>query len=197
MLCKLVLTEPDVLVLDEPTNHLDIASRQMLEEALLGYNGAIIAVSHDRYFLDRVAESLLVLGADAAGGRRIGAAEMILSAAAGTDGVYSTYAQKTQQQKQTLEKDKIAAKRKHESAGAALPKAKTPEHLRPFNKYTPEQIEEMVAEMELEIEEMQHQFGDEAIYQNHRLLKQLQADFEAKKKQLELLYEAWEHRMSS
>ena len=194
MLCKLVLSEPDVLILDEPTNHLDIASRQMLEEALLDYNGAIITVSHDRYFLDRVAERLLVLGADAAGGRKIGDAEIILAAAAGVDGVYSTYAQKVQQQKRSLEKEKLAAKRKSQGSGAA-PKTKTPQHLRSFNKYTPERIEEMVAEMELEIEEMQHQFGDEAVYQNHQLLSQLQADLEAKKKQLAVLYEAWERRM--
>ena len=194
MLCKLVLGEPDVLILDEPTNHLDIASRQTLEEALLDYNGAIIAVSHDRYFLDRVAESLLVLGADAAGLRKTGSAEMILATATDESGVYSTYAQKIKEQKQVLEKEKITAKRK--SAPSSEPKAKTPKHLRPFNKYTPEKIEEMVGEMELEIEEMQHQFGDEKIYQNHELMRQLQADFEAKKKQLDLLYEAWEHRLS-
>ncbi len=194
MLCKLVLGEPDVLILDEPTNHLDIASRGMLEEALLAYNGAIIAVSHDRYFLNRVAEKLLVLGADAAGLRETGSAEMILPAA-DADGVYSTYAHKIQQQKQQLEKEKIASKRKSQPGGAAGVKPKTPEHLRRFNKYSPEQIEEMVAEMELEIEEMQHQFGDEAIYQNHQLLGQLQVDFEAKKKQLEVLYEAWERKM--
>lgn len=195
MLCKLVLTEPDVLILDEPTNHLDIASRQTLEEALLGYNGAIIAVSHDRYFLDRVAESLLVLGADPTGARQTGHADLIETAAAGSEGVYSTYAQKVQQQKQQAEREKIEAKRHSQSSATAAPKAKTPEHLRPFNKYTPEQIEEMVTEMELEVEEMQHRFGDETVYQNHEKLSQLQADFDAKKKELELLYEAWEHRM--
>ncbi len=193
MLLKLVLAEPDVLVLDEPTNHLDIASRQMLEEALLAYNGTIIAVSHDRYFLDRIAQRLLVLGADGTGRRQIGSATMV-TPAAGAAGVYSTYAQQAQQQKQQLEKEKIAAKRKAQPAAAA-PKTKTPEHLKEFNKYTPEQLEEMVQEMELEIEEMQHQFGDETIYQNHELLGQLQADFEAKKKRLKLLYEAWERKI--
>lgn len=195
MLCKLVLSEPDVLILDEPTNHLDIPSRGMLEAALDDFNGAVVAVSHDRYFLDRVADRLLVLGADATGRRRIGTAQMILSAAAGTDGVYSTYAQKVQEQKQAQEKEKIEAKRK--SQPAAGMKTKTPEHLRPFNKYSPEQIEEMVTEAELEIDEMQHQFGDEAVYQNHQRLRQLQADFEAKKKRLDLLYEAWEHRVNA
>ena len=187
MLCKLVLTEPNVLILDEPTNHLDIASRQTLEKALADFNGTIIAVSHDRYFLDRVAESLLVLGA--------GDAEMILSIAPGTDGVYSTYAQKTQQRKQLLEKEKIEAKRKTQSSQTATLKTKTPDHLRPFNKYSPEQIEEMALEMALQIEEMRHRFGDEVIYQNHQLLKQLQADLKGKIKHLNLLYEVWEYRI--
>ena len=44
------------------------------------------------------------------------------------------------------------------------------------------------------IEQMQHRFGDEEVYQNHILLTQLQADFEAEKEKLNLLYEAWEHR---
>src|SRR5438093_11292430 len=61
-LARLLLTRPNVLVLDEPTNHLDIASRAALEEALDEYPGTLIVVSHDRYFLDRVATTLLVLG---------------------------------------------------------------------------------------------------------------------------------------
>lgn len=52
-LAKLLLEEPDVLILDEPTNHLDFQTLQWLEEFLLGYKGAVLIVSHDRYFLDR------------------------------------------------------------------------------------------------------------------------------------------------
>jgi ATP-binding cassette, subfamily F, member 3 len=50
-----------VLVLDEPTNHLDIPSREALEEALSAYEGTIVTISHDRYFLDRVATQILAL----------------------------------------------------------------------------------------------------------------------------------------
>jgi len=60
-LCRLLLREPDVLLLDEPTNHLDAESVQWLEEHLRQYKGTIIAVTHDRYFLDNVAGWILEL----------------------------------------------------------------------------------------------------------------------------------------
>ena len=55
-LCKLLLSKPDLLLLDEPTNHLDAESVLWLEQHLAGYAGAVIAVTHDRYFLDNVAQ---------------------------------------------------------------------------------------------------------------------------------------------
>ena len=60
-LAKLIYSGVNVLVLDEPTNHLDIPSREALEEALAAYEGTIITISHDRYFLDRVATQILAL----------------------------------------------------------------------------------------------------------------------------------------
>jgi ATP-binding cassette subfamily F protein 3 len=60
-LAKLIYSRVNVLVLDEPTNHLDIPSREALEEALDAYEGTIITISHDRYFLDRVATQILAL----------------------------------------------------------------------------------------------------------------------------------------
>jgi len=60
-LCKLLLTQPDLLLLDEPTNHLDAESVQWLEGHLANYPGAVLAVTHDRYFLDNVAQWILEL----------------------------------------------------------------------------------------------------------------------------------------
>jgi len=60
-LCKLLLEKPDLLLLDEPTNHLDAESVQWLEQHLASYAGAVLAVTHDRYFLDNVAEWILEL----------------------------------------------------------------------------------------------------------------------------------------
>ncbi|MDD3861091.1 MAG: energy-dependent translational throttle protein EttA [Bacteroidales bacterium] len=60
-LCRLLLSEPDILLLDEPTNHLDAESIQWLEQHLQQYKGTVIAVTHDRYFLDNVAGWILEL----------------------------------------------------------------------------------------------------------------------------------------
>ncbi len=60
-LCRLLLTEPDILLLDEPTNHLDAESVEWLEAHLQQYKGTVIAVTHDRYFLDHVAGWILEL----------------------------------------------------------------------------------------------------------------------------------------
>src|SRR5437899_3023278 len=60
-LCKLLLSKPDLLLLDEPTNHLDAESVLWLEQHLSQYQGAVLAVTHDRYFLDNLAEWILEL----------------------------------------------------------------------------------------------------------------------------------------
>ena len=60
-LCRLMIQEPDILLLDEPTNHLDAESVQWLEQHLQHYKGTVIAVTHDRYFLDNVAGWILEL----------------------------------------------------------------------------------------------------------------------------------------
>jgi ATP-binding cassette subfamily F protein 3 len=61
LLAKLILQQPDVLMLDEPTNHLDLPSIEWLEKYLQSYNGAVIIVSHDRYFLDRMVNKIVEL----------------------------------------------------------------------------------------------------------------------------------------
>src|SRR6186997_2999700 len=78
-LCKLLLQKPDLLLLDEPTNHLDAESVLWLEQHLASYHGAVLAVTHDRYFLDNVAQWI---------------AEVDRGRAYPYEGNYSTYLQK-------------------------------------------------------------------------------------------------------
>lgn len=59
-LARLIMQEHDVLILDEPTNHLDLPSREQLEQALIDYEGTLLVVSHDRYFVERICDKLLV-----------------------------------------------------------------------------------------------------------------------------------------
>jgi ATP-binding cassette ChvD family protein len=80
-LCKLLLEQPDLLLLDEPTNHLDAESVQWLEQHLAQYQGTVVAITHDRYFLDNVAGWIMELDR----GRAIG-----------YEGNYSTYLEKKQ-----------------------------------------------------------------------------------------------------
>lgn len=60
-LAKFMLTQGTLLVLDEPTNHLDIPSKETLEQAIRTFEGAVIAVSHDRYFLRRIATRVITI----------------------------------------------------------------------------------------------------------------------------------------
>ncbi|OEV08470.1 energy-dependent translational throttle protein EttA [Streptomyces nanshensis] len=96
-LCKLLLEQPDLLLLDEPTNHLDAESVQWLEQHLAQYPGTVVAITHDRYFLDNVAGWIMELDR----GRAIG-----------YEGNYSTYLEKKQSRlKVEGQKDAKRAKR--------------------------------------------------------------------------------------
>ncbi len=96
-LCKLLLSRPDLLLLDEPTNHLDAESVQWLEQHLAAYHGAVLAVTHDRYFLDNVAQWI---------------AEVDRGRLYPYEGNYSTYLEKKQERLQVQgKKDAKLARR--------------------------------------------------------------------------------------
>ncbi|EMD26084.1 energy-dependent translational throttle protein EttA [Amycolatopsis thailandensis] len=96
-LCKLLLSAPDLLLLDEPTNHLDAESVLWLEQFLANYAGAVLAVTHDRYFLDNVAQWIMELDR----GRVVG-----------YEGNYSTYLEKKRERLEVQgKKDAKLAKR--------------------------------------------------------------------------------------
>jgi len=141
-LCKLLLQGPDLLLLDEPTNHLDAESVQWLEQFLSSYDGAVLAVTHDRYFLDNVAQWI----AEVDRGRLIP-----------YEGNYSTYLEKKGERLQVEgRKDAKLAKRLKEElawvrSGAKARQAKSRARLQRY--------EEMAAEADrtrkLDFEEIQ------------------------------------------
>jgi ATP-binding cassette ChvD family protein len=141
-LCQLLLSKPDLLLLDEPTNHLDAESVQWLEQHLAAYPGAILAVTHDRYFLDNVAEWIL---------------ELDRGRAYPYEGNYSTYLEKKAERLAVQgRKDAKLQKRLEEElawvrSGAKARQAK--------NKARLQRYEEMAAEAEktrkLDFEEIQ------------------------------------------
>lgn len=191
MLCRLVLTKPDILILDEPTNHLDIASREMLEQSLSRYNGAIVVVSHDRYFLDRIVDRLLVVGTDPLGQRCDGRTEFVAGRPA-----YSHYAALLQKrrevQAQSPAKRKAPTKtirRKGNDRSTA-----TPPELKRFNKFTVAQIEERIMATEETIADLKERFGAQEVYRNPDLLRTLQDEFKGQSAELKDLYRAYERR---
>lgn len=193
MLCKLVLAEPDVLVMDEPTNHLDIAGRETLEAALSDYTGTMIVVSHDRYFLDRIVDRLIVVGVDEFGNRCLGRTDFV-----NIKPVYSYYSslvRECEKVRQQELKSSTSKGRKSRSARAKNKgRTKTPDELKRFNKYSAEQIEEMIAALEKELTEIRERFGDATIYKNPEQFAELQRIYDDKTAELDLLYQAYEHR---
>jgi ATP-binding cassette subfamily F protein 3 len=191
ILCKLVLSEPDVLLLDEPTNHLDIPSKEMLETALREYSGTLIVVSHDRFFLNQTIDKLLVIGLDELGKKKMGEFEFVT-------GNYSEYAA-------LLEKRALHYQRQAELAPKApkpkrakridVPKKTTPKDLVRFAMWSIDKIETAIIELEEQVSQMHERFGDEEIYKDPAKLKELKSEFHSKRVELDILYRAYEHRL--
>jgi len=186
-LCKLVLSEPEVLILDEPTNHLDIPSIEALENALADYTGTIIIISHDRFFLDRTVQRLIVLGADELGKMAPGKFEFI-------DGSFGRYAELLEQRalEQEMKKESASPKKSKQDK----PRKTTPPELKQFNGWKVEKIEQAIEETEAKIKELHESFGNEKIYKDYKLLAQVQTQAKEKEQYLELLYRVYELRTS-
>ena len=188
VLCKLVLSKPGILLLDEPTNHLDIGSRETLEAALSDYAGTLVVVSHDRFFLDRVVDELLVIGVDELGRKSLGCWEL-------AEGGYSEYGRLLAER--TARSELEAAHKADAKSGRKKkgnPRRTTPEDIRKFNRLSIEQIEEAIVAAEEDVKDTMSRFGDEDIYKDGRKVAELQADLDAKKAHVGLLYRAYAWR---
>ena len=185
-LAKLVLSNANFLILDEPTNHLDIMSKEILEDALNGYEGTILYVSHDRYFINRTAHRIL----DLTEGQFVSYV-----------GNYDYYLEKHDtvmaaieaNAPQNADADSGVAAKAAESEVKLDWKAQKEEQARLRKKENDlKKCEEKIAELEARISEIDTEMSDPAIGTQVAKLQELTKEQTACQEQLEKLYEQWE-----
>ena len=185
-LAKLVLSNANFLILDEPTNHLDIMSKEILEDALNGYEGTILYVSHDRYFINRTAHRIL----DLTEGQFISYV-----------GNYDYYLEKHDtvmaaieaSVPQSADADNTVAAKVAESEVKLDWKAQKEEQARLRKKENDlKKCEEQIARLEARVSEIDTEMSDPAIGTQVAKLQELSKEQAACQEQLEKLYEQWE-----
>jgi ATP-binding cassette subfamily F protein 3 len=207
-LAKLIYSRVNVLVLDEPTNHLDILSREALEEALDAYDGTIITISHDRYFLDRVATQILALDGE-------GHAEHY-------EGDYTEY-HDWKAERRAAEAASKAAQEKGSSSKAAPPKSPSTdtgpreesrdgrasqtaqkakgtgakskggkESKKKGSVRDQKSVEEEIAEVEKRLAEVGEEMATPEVARDPGRLARLNEEYRNADERLRLLYEEWE-----
>jgi ATP-binding cassette subfamily F protein 3 len=184
-LAKLIYSRVNALVLDEPTNHLDIASREALEDALNDFDGAIITVSHDRYFLDRVATRILVLKG-----------EVGEKGVEHFDGGYSEFYEthhRALAEKQAVAIELQKAERSRRARESVKPK--TSRKSRPKQPSAAE-IEAEIHSVETELAELSAQLSTEEVARDKARLFELSDKYQALDDKLAELYSSWETALS-
>jgi ATP-binding cassette subfamily F protein 3 len=179
-LAMLAALDANVLVLDEPTNHLDLWARDALERALLAFDGTVLFVSHDRYFLNQVADHLLVV--------EPGRFRVI-------DGNYDTYQHLARQAAvQGDEQASGAQPPRSPSRGkpASADKDSSPRRKRKFPYRKLADIEADIHQREDRIESLHAALADPEVLRDGRRVKQTTAELEQTKQELATLYEHWE-----
>lgn len=185
-LAKLVLSNANFLILDEPTNHLDIMSKEILEDALNGYEGTILYVSHDRYFINRTAHRILDL-TEGQFVSYVGNYDYYLEK---HDTVMAAIEASTPQ---SADADNTAATKAAESEVKLDWKAQKEEQARLRKKENDlKKCEEQIARLEARVSEIDTEMSDPAIGTQVAKLQELSKEQAACQKQLEKLYEQWE-----
>jgi ATP-binding cassette subfamily F protein 3 len=178
-LARLVVEGANVLVLDEPTNHLDIWACDALEEALREFEGTAIVVSHDRYFLNRVADLLIVLDP--------GLCEVVY-------GNYDTY-ELLRAAREGAEKEKAqkAARAVEADKASSRPTtAKLPKRKRKFPYRKVADLEQDIAAGEAKVAELEESLASAETYRDANKFQETIKAFEDEKAKLASLYEHWE-----
>lgn len=178
-LAKLMMEKANFLILDEPTNHLDLDSKEILENALVDYPGTILFVSHDRYFINRIATKVLELNTN-------GATEYL--------GDYDYYVEKKLEQAELKALEQENAPSKKES----LPQEKNNYQLEKEAKRLERQRQRRIEEIEKQIEELEQLISEKEqllcepeIYQDHEKVLEITTESNEAKAKLELLVEEW------
>ncbi|MGF9731035.1 ABC-F family ATP-binding cassette domain-containing protein [Bacillus licheniformis] len=181
-LAKLMLQKANFLILDEPTNHLDLDSKEVLENALIDYPGTILFVSHDRYFINRIATKVLELSRDKA--------EEYL-------GDYDYYTEKKAQQlelkeleKQTEERQKAASEKP--GAKKSYEEEKELKRKERQRQRRIEDIETRITAIEGQIEKNEELLCNPDVFQDHEKVQEIHSENEQLNEELEQLLSEWE-----
>ncbi len=173
-LLKLILSKANFLLMDEPTNHLDLKAKEVLEEALLDYTGTLLFVSHDRYFIDKIATKVMILTPQGV--------EVYL-------GNYSYYIEKKNQlnekKEETIKKTKTQIKNeRYKERLAKLKLKQQKEYLK--------NLENSIYQAEERIKYLEEKMCDAKIYKTGEIVE-IQKEYNALKSKLEEMYEEWEN----
>ena len=173
-LAKLMLDDAGLLLLDEPTNHLDIPAQEMLEQALDDYQGTIVFVSHDRYFIDAIASSVWVIEG--------GGLSMHL-------GNYSELEKRRRRAGQAAPLPVAAAQTARTRKGASRPPAKA-------TVEPAESVEEAISAAEAEVKDIEERLADHRTYDDPAKVRELSRAHQEASKRLRDLYEEWQQAIS-
>ena len=179
LLAKLAMQEENFLVLDEPTNHLDLDSKEVLENALIQYEGTLFFVSHDRYFINRIATKVVELSPEGS--------KLYM-------GNYDYYLEKKAEEEELqrraveqVEEDKTST----ETKAPALDREQQKQQRRLQRNIT--RLEEQMEELENQAADIEQEMQDPAIANDHEQLATLQQQLEDIQQQLDNTMDEWEN----
>jgi ATP-binding cassette subfamily F protein 3 len=189
-LARLVSEGANLLVLDEPTNHLDLWARAALEASLAAFEGTVVFVSHDRYFLNQVADRLLVFGdseADPLQPRLVeGNYDTYRHLRAASSSGSAVVAETTPSSGRARPDSSDRKTGKKKSAGPG----KGARRRFPYRKVA--DLEADIAEKEAELGRLETALADPKTFRDGNLARQVQGEYDTVRKQIEALYEHWE-----
>lgn len=176
-LLKLMLSKSNLLLLDEPTNHLDIPSREALEEAILTYDGTLIVISHDRYFLNKVINRILELEEN-------GVNEYL--------GNYNYYVEKKKNPQRFEHFESLAGGKTKTQINEEKKKKRALEKEEKEKQKKIKELEDNISKKEEKLENLQEELCKEEIYSNPEESERVNKEIKIIQENIEKLYEEWE-----